>query len=388
MTDRAQIHHSGADQGLAGGRLTIDLDALAANYRTMAGLSEPAAAAAVVKADAYGLGMAPAVQSLVSAGCNRFFVALPEEGLAARRAAPKADIYVLNGPVSAEATAAFHEARLIPVLNSQSDIAVWEAHGWDGDVPRPCVVHVDTGMNRLGLTPAQARALAEDNAITQALTPVMVMSHLACADEPLNAMNRRQLESFQMVRTIFSKTESSLANSAGIFLGDDYHLDVTRPGIALYGGAAVSGADAATRPVVTAEARIVQVRHAKAGEAVSYGASARLRRDSLVAIAAVGYADGYHRAASGAGVPLRRAIEEGAAGFVHGKRVPLLGRVTMDLCMFDVTDLGAGTVSVGDYIELFGPNMPIDEVARAAGTISYELLTGLSRRFHRHYVGG
>lgn len=385
----ASPDHAGAPgPPLAGGRLTIDLGALVANFSRLAELSAPAEAAAVVKADAYGLGAAPVVRALAAAGCRRFFVALPHEGIAVRAAAPEAEIFVFAGLFGGEAAVSYRDAGLIPVLNSQSDIAVWEAHGWDGERALPCAIHVDTGMNRLGLTVERARALAEENALTGALKPIVIMSHLACADEPDNAKNRQQLELFQAVRALFPGIESSLANSAGVFLGGDYRCDLTRPGIGLYGGGAVSGLAKPMHPVVTAEATVLQVRHARAGETVSYGATHTLDRDSLVAVVATGYADGYLRSTSGSGVPLREARPQGAEGVVQGHRVPVLGRVTMDLTMFDVTDLGPDAVSVGDAIELFGPHMPIDEVAAAAGTIPYEMLTALGRRYHRHYVGG
>ncbi|WP_159590867.1 alanine racemase [Chelativorans xinjiangense] len=378
---------SGPAPHLAGGRLTVDLSALAANYRLLAKRSAPAQAAAVVKADAYGLGLGPVARALWAAGCRRFFVALPAEGLALRNVLPDAEIFVFNGLFGPEAAAAYREGRLIPVLNAQSDLSIWEAYGWDdGETPRPCAIHVETGMNRLGLAPERARTLAEENALTNALTPVLVMSHLACADTPGHPMNRRQLESFQALRALFPETESSLANSAGIFLGGDYLCDVTRPGIALYGGAPVSDAANPMRPVVTAEARVAQVKQVRAGDTVSYGA-APLHRDTIIAVASTGYADGYHRAASGGGVPLRD-VRGGASGFIHGHEAPVIGRVTMDLSLFDVTALGPDAVAVGDHIELFGPNMPIDAVAEAAGTVAYELLTSLGRRYHREYVGG
>jgi hypothetical protein len=238
-----------------------------------------------------------------------------------------------------------------------------------------------------GLTPERARMLAEENALTGALTPMLVMSHLACADQPAHPMNRQQLESFQQVRALFPQTESSLCNSAGILLGGDYLCDLTRPGIALYGGSPVGGTASPMRAVVTAEARIAQIRRVAAGQAASYGATP-LVRDTVIAVCSTGYADGYHRAASGAGVPLRQAGKPGACGFIHGKEVPVLGRVTMDLTLFDVTELGPDAVAVGEHIELFGPNMPIDRVAEAAGTVAYELLTSLGRRYYREYVGG
>lgn len=379
---------AGAALRLASGRLTIDLAALAANYRTLTKLSAPAETAAVVKADAYGIGIERAVPVLWDAGCRRFFVALPEEGIAVRKSAPEAEIFVLGGFFSAEAAADYARARLIPVLNSETDIAMWEAHGWDdGEAPRPCAIHIDTGMNRLGLSVERARLFAEDNALTGAITPILVMSHLVSADEPSSPMSQRQLERFQQVCTSFPGVQASLANSAGIFRGHNFVFDVVRPGIALYGGAAVAGVENPMLPVVTAEARILQIRQVRTGETVGYGGAARLERNSVVAIAGAGYADGYPRSTSGAGVPLRRAETAGAAGFLHGHAVPVLGRVSMDMTAFDITALGLDAVGVGDFIELFGPNMPVDAVAKAAGTIAYELLTQLSRRFHRTYLG-
>lgn len=380
--------HSGADPRLAGGRLTIDLDALARNVRLLRRQVEPARVAGVVKADAYGLGVTHVAPVLWREGCRTFFVALPEEGIALRALLPEADIYVLNGLFGAEAAPAYARHRLLPVLGSQTDIACWEAFGWDdGDTPRPCAIHVDTGMNRLGLSPSEARTLAGENRLTRALTPRLLLSHLACADDPAHHLNRRQLESFESLGRVFDGIESSLANSAGCFLGPAFAFDLARPGIALYGGRPVNGIDNPMEPVVTAEARIVQVRRVPAGETVSYGAASALSRDTLVAVASVGYADGYHRAGSGAGVPLRDVRPQGARGILHGHAVPVLGRVTMDLTMFDVTGLGPAAVAAGDWIELFGPNLPIDDAAAAAGTISYELLTSLGRRYHRHYAG-
>lgn len=383
----SHISDTGPPPHLAGGRLTVDLSALVANYQLLARRSAPAGAAAVLKADAYGLGLKPVGSALWAAGCRRFFVALPQEGIELRAVLPEAEIFVLTGLFAVESAVAYREARLIPVLNSQSDISIWEAHGWNDQRSRPCAVHVDTGMNRLGLTPERARSLAEENALTGALTPILLMSHLACADTPDHPLNRRQLESFQAVRTLFPQSDSSLCNSAGIFLGSDFLCDLTRPGIALYGGAPVKGSANPMRAVATVEARVVQVRHVRAGETVSYGATP-LARDSVIAVCSAGYADGYHLAGSGDRVPLRRAVRKGAEGFIHGRRVPVVGRVTMDLTLFDVTEVGMDVIAPGDHIELFGPNMPIDEVAEAAGTIAYELLTSLGRRYYREYVGG
>ncbi len=377
---------TGPDPRFAGGSLTIDLDALKANYRALASVCAPAVTAGVVKADAYGLGIARVAPALARAGCTRFFVALPEEGKAVRDALPDAAIYVLNGLFCEDAGRFYLEHRLVPVLNSHVDLRLWERFCGVSGSTLACAINVDTGMNRLGMSIEEALALAADNALTRAIEPVLVMSHLACADEAAHPMNRRQLESFQRVAAAFPGIESSLVNSAGILLGTDHHFDMTRPGIAVYGGAITSGGRSPMRTVVTAEARVAQVRHARAGETVSYGATQALSRDSVIAVAAVGYADGYNRAGSASGVALRQTGISAGHGFIHGHRVPILGRITMDLTMFDVTDLGPDVVSPGDFVELFGPNISIDEAAASAGTISYELLTGLGRRYHRRYV--
>ena len=384
MADDLRYREAGPDARLAGGQLTIDLRALQANYHALARIAGKAHTAGVVKADAYGLGAEAVVPALVEAGCDTFFVALPTEGIAVREAAPKARIYVLGGLFGREAAEVYAEAALVPVINTREEAAIWEAVGHAGGKPRPCAIHVDTGMNRLGLTMAEARALAEENALTGALRPVLIMSHLACADEREHPQNRLQLEAFRAVRALFSGVPASLANSAGIVLGRDFHFDMVRPGIALYGGS--PGGRTGMHPVATTAARIVQIRHAAAGETVSYGATVTLERDTIIAVASAGYADGLHRALSGSGVPLRAASASGGRGFVHGRRVPILGRITMDLTMFDVTELGDGALAVGDTIELFGPNILLDEAAAAAGTISYELLTSMGRRFHRSYV--
>jgi alanine racemase len=386
--EHPQFEGGGPDFHLAGGVLTIDLAALADNWRALAKLSAPAEASAVVKADAYGLGARHVVPALAGAGCRRFFVALPHEGAVVRAAAPEAEIYVFSGPLSAETGPFFREHRLVPVLNSTRDVAIWESEGWLDGRRLPAALHVDTGFNRLGMTPAEASQFAQDNALTGAVRISLLVSHLACADEPQHPLNRQQLEAFQAVRALFPEAESSLANSAGLLLGGGFAGGLTRPGISLYGGVASSAGGFAARPVARAQARILQVRQAAAGETVGYGAAARLSRDSVIAIAGAGYADGLHRSGSGSGVPLRAAVPAGGTGFVGGRRVPILGRISMDLTAFDVTDLGADGVAAGDMVELFGPNIPIEEAAQAAGTISYELLTGIGRRYHRVYVWG
>jgi alanine racemase len=377
---------AGADPRLAGGRLTIDLHALIANYHALQHLCAPASTAGVVKANAYGLGVEFVAPALLKAGCRHFFVALPEEGQQLRKIALETAIFVLAGLFEAEAARFYSDSRLIPVLNTEREIAIWEAHCGVVGEALPCAIHVDTGMNRLGLSVEQAIAFAEDNALTAAVQPVLLMSHFAAADTPLHPLNRRQIGAFQKVRQSYGGIEASLANSAGIFLGKGAHFDLARPGIALYGGAPVSGLKNPMLPVVTAEARIVQIRKVEPGETISYGATGTVDRPATIAVAAVGYADGFMRALSGAGVPLRSSVPRGGSGFAAGRRVPVIGRITMDLTMFDVTDCSHDALQPGDFIELFGPNIPIDEAAEAAGTIAYELLTSLGPRWQRHVI--
>lgn len=377
-----------SDPRIATARLTVDLGALADNYRLLRERSGGAEAAAVVKADAYGTGLEEAAGALSRAGCETFFVAVPEEAVRLRRTVPGAQVFVLSGIFDMESAAVLAEAGAVPVLNSLDQIETWSAYWKAHGSRRPCAIHVDTGMNRLGLSEAEALAFAERNAQDHTVTPILLMSHLACADTPEHPLNRGQLESFQRVRAAFGDIESSLANSAGIFLGPDFRFDITRPGIALYGGEAVNGMINPMQPVVRAEARILQIRRVKAGESVSYGASQSVARDSLVAVCGAGYADGWHRAGSGAGVPLRDAVTDGFAGALNGRRVPAIGRVTMDLTMFDVTDVPDAELAGAQWIELFGETVALDDAARAAGTIGYELLTSLGSRYHRRHVGG
>jgi alanine racemase len=352
--------------------LTIDLAALVANWRTLAARAAPAECAAVVKADAYGIGIEPAVAALAAAGCRTFFVALPEEGRRARDAAPGAAIYVLDGFLPGWESA-FRAAALRPVLNSFGSLEAWA----ERCAGMPSALQVDTGMNRLGLSLREVLELARRPDLLARLAPALLLSHLACADEPEHPMNLSQLALFREVRREFPQLPASLANSAGIHLGADYYFDLVRPGIALY-GAAFSRNHPPLSPVVTAKARIVQLRDAAAGEAVGYGATQHLESDARIAILSAGYADGYHRLAG--------ASDErpGASAFVRGHAVPIVGRVSMDLIAVDVTGI-VGIVE-GDWVELFGPNIPIDDVAEAAGTIGYEFLTGLSRRAERRYL--
>ena len=353
--------------------LTIDLRAVAANWRNLAALASPAECAGVVKADAYGLGLEPVSRALRDAGCRTFFVALPDEGRRLRALLPQAAIYVLNGLPPGRA-ADFAAADLRPVLGSPPEIADWAAHCRQTG-PLPAAIHVDTGMNRLGLRPEEVPALLESGLLGR-FRPSLVMSHLACADEPGNALTLRQLELFRRVRALFPGVPASLANSAGTLSGPEFMFDLVRPGIALYGAEAIEGR--ALRPVVTLEAPVAQVREAAPNESVGYGAAQTLRRPTRLAVLCIGYADGYLRAASASD------SRRGAEAAVMGRRVPVVGRVSMDLTAVDVTDIPEA--ERGAMVELIGPTIPVDELARAAGTIGYEVLTRLGNRLIRHYV--
>ncbi len=381
MTDDFNDDDAFASAGL---RLTVDLGALVENWRDMARRSGKARTSAVVKADAYGLGIEDVGETLYGAGARDFFVATADEGATLRLYAPEARIFVLSG-IWPGLERRFFENDLVPVIASEEQLTFWMSVLSDyGDYP--CALQVDTGFNRLGLPMDDAIALADDVSRPASFAPVLVMSHLACGDDPTNAMNRQQLEAFRKVSAAFEGIEASLANSAGIFLGSDYHFDLTRPGIATYGGEAVPRMANPMRPVATAEARIIQTRSVKSGETVGYGRALQLTRDSRLAIVSAGYADGYMRSQSSGGVPLRQTGIAGGHGFIAGHKVPVAGRITMDLTIFDVTDLPENLARAGDYIELFGSNVSVDDAARAAGTIGYEMLTGMGLRHERRYI--
>lgn len=365
-------------------RVTIDTEALKANWRTLDVLNGKARTGAAVKADGYGLGAARVAEALFDAGCRDFFVAWMEEGVSLRTALDGAGrrdarIYVLQGLALADVPACL-EARLIPVLSNLAEVAAWGEGLERAGRSAPAALQFETGMNRLGLDAAEIPIVKAARA-GGVLDIRLLMSHLASADEGTE-QREAQRRQFLSICEHFPGVDRSLANSAGSFLGEGYAFDLTRPGIALYGGRAGAPSDGRLKPVATLTAAILQVRTAKAGEAAGYGAAAKLARDTRIATVGLGYADGYPRAASGAGVPLRET-RPGAMAFVAGHHVPVLGRVSMDLTLLDVTDAPADLVEPGTRAEFFGANVSIDAVADAAGTIAYELLTGLGRRVER-----
>jgi alanine racemase len=352
----------------AGGLLTIDLNALAANYRDLAARAKPAECAAVVKADAYGIGLEPAVAALAAAGCKTFFVALIDEALKLRTVAPDAAIYVLNGlnPGTADA---FRDIDARPVLGSMVEVEEWDAAARAAKEPLPTAIHIDTGT-----LAGKLKSLA--------FKPTLVMSHFARADETGQPMTLRQIADFKALAAKFSGIAASLANSAGILAHPDSRFDLVRPGISLYGGRALIEGDNPMKPVVRLDVKVVQVRKAKAGDSVGYGGEFKLARDSRLAVISAGYADGIPRASGSTNE--KRGIE----AIVAGKRCPTVGRVSMDLIVIDITDLPEGAVKRGDLATLLGEGISVDDLAAPSGTVGYEVLTRLGSRYRRTYIGG
>ena len=356
-----------------GARLTIDRAALAANWRLLGAVAAGPRAAAVVKADGYGLGTERVVETLAKAGCATFFVAHLSEALRARRAAPDAEIYVLNG-VPPGGIADMLQARVRPVLGSGEEVAAWRADAPEG---APAALHVDTGMSRLGLRPEEIGDLPA------VFRPALVMSHFVSSEEPDDPLNARQIAAFQRVAALFPGAIPSLSNSSGVFLrrARAFAEGLVRPGYALYGGNPTPDAPNPMREVVRLDATILQIRHVAAGETVGYNAAWAARRPSLIATVSLGYADGFLRSGSST------SDSPGAAALIEGHRVPLVGRVSMDLITLDVTDLPAGLARRGATATFVGGGLALDEVARTLRTNGYEVLTRLGGRFERVVVG-
>ena len=358
--------------------LTIDLGALRANWGALNRVCGQAECAGVVKADAYGLGIDQIAEALRREGCRTFFVATLSEARRVREVQPGAVIYVLDG-LLAGAETHYTGFDLRPCLSSLAEVRDWAA--WCQAIGRrlAAAVHLDTGINRLGLGPADVTLLAAERDLFAAFDLSLVMSHLACADEPDSPRNPAQRRLFDQLRAQLPPARASLANSGGVFLGPDYHYDLVRPGIALYGGRAHEGRENPMRYVVRFQARILQVRDVAAGEAVGYGATFKVERPSRVAVLACGYADGFLRALS---VSTGTA---GPVGHIGPHPVPIIGRVSMDLITVDVTDVPANLAVRGNWVEILGPRTTIDDLTDRAGTIGYELLTRLGQRVHRVY---
>ena len=363
-----------SDSEVEAASLTVRLGAVAENYRTLRGLAGSASVAAVVKADGYGLGAAMVAPALAAAGCDSFFVARLEEGIKLRPVLPKARIFVLDGPTP-ETASALIAHNLTPVLNGLHGIAAWSEAAKVSHRTLDAVLNMDTGMNRLGLSSADVSTIAgEWKTRLAGLNLILLMSHLACADDlgPGAAMNREQLSRFRAALAMLPPAKASLAASSGIFLGADYHFDLVRPGIALW-GVGPKGHENPMKTVAVLTARVLQTRRIDKGETVGYAATFRAKRPTMLATMPLGYADGIMRTASNRGV----------AAF--GKaRAPYAGRVSMDLMTIDITDMAAPP-GRGDMVELFGDTVSVSEMADHCATNEYEILTGLSPRVPRRY---
>ena len=370
----AQMPHIPAS---ATGVITVDLRQIRTNWRSLSERVAPAECGAVVKADAYGLGAARVIPALNAAGCRSFFVATPGEAIAARRLAPEATIYALDGLLPG-AGAELIGCGAVPVLASLEEVREWAALATDSGRRLPAALHVDTGLNRLGLSWSDVSVLDGEGFIER-IDLRLVMSHLACADNAVDPKNEEQREAFDKMRWYFPDVRASLAASDGLMLGAPYHYDLVRPGYALYGGQAFQGSPTPVAPVVTVKARVLQVRYVAQGESVGYSATWRPTRPSRIAVIAAGYEDGLARALS------RGSGEAGLCVAIGGALAPIVGRVSMDLVTVDVTKLKVPPAR-GDFVDIIGPGLSIEAMGAAAGTIGYEVLTHLAARFHRHYV--
>ncbi|AFL48850.1 alanine racemase [Sinorhizobium fredii] len=375
--DRHALHIQGreAEAGAgASGYLTIDLAALRRNYQKLSAAVAPATVAAVVKADAYGLGAQQVSKALHAQGCRQFFVAHLAEAIELRSLLPNdTQIAVLNGlQPGAEITCA--KANIVPVLNSLEQFRRWSFTAQKLGRVLPTVLQFDTGMSRLGVPLQERTALAAVLKDCRSIEILFIMSHLACADEVDNKQNADQLAEMRLIAAEFADLDVCFANSGGVFLGRDYHGALSRPGIALYGGAPIAGRPNPIEPVVRLDVAVIQTRTVPAGTRVGYGGAHVTSAETRLATIAAGYADG-----------LPRSLSDRGAVFFDGVRLPIVGRVSMDSITVDITALPEGTLSLGSLVEVLGPHQTLEDVAEAAGTISYEILTGLGRRYERRY---
>ena len=360
--------------------LRIDLDALRANWRKLNDAAGAAECASVIKADAYGLGIEQICRALIDEGCRTFFCATVDEGHRIRAVDPGVAIYILDGLLPG-ASAYYSGFNLQPALSSLPEIQEWATYCTSIGRRLPAAVHIDTGMNRLGLPDYEIDALASLPGLFDNFELTLILSHLACADYRDSPMNTLQRERFDRLTARLPGARRSLANSGGIFLGPAFHYDLVRPGIALYGGRAFEGSPNPMRTVVKLSAKVLQVRNVAASETVGYGAAHTARKPTRVATIACGYADGFLRALGGS------TDNPGPAGYIGAHPVPIVGRVSMDLITLDVSDVPEELVFRGAWVEVMGDRVTLDDLTDRAGTIGYELLTRLGRRVHRIYEG-
>ncbi|NTG47760.1 alanine racemase [Agrobacterium rhizogenes] len=377
MDGGARMSPAQARQRQAGatGYLTIDLVALRRNYETIAAAVAPAKAAAVVKADAYGLGADRVAPALYHSGCRDFFVAQFGEAEKLRpHLEADARIYVLNG-LQPGAEVACAQTGVVPVLNSMEQYKRWRSTAQAQGRILPAVLQFDTGMSRLGIPPEDRAAFAAELAQSTGVEIRFIMSHLASADETDNGQNAQQLAEMRKIAAEFPQFSVSFANSGGVFLGSDYHGVLTRAGIAVYGGALTVDKSNHIQPVIRLDVAVVQTRSVPPGTLIGYGGTHAAKVEMRLATLAAGYADG-----------LPRCLSDRGAAYYEGVRLPIVGRVSMDSITIDVTALPPGTLRLGSLVEVIGPHQTLEDLAKSAGTISYEILTGLGHRYHRDYL--
>lgn len=362
----------------SGAILTINLKAIIKNWKTLSKkLDKKTLCAAAIKTNAYGLGARKVASALVSAGCKNYFVAYPFEGKELREVVGNQQIFVLNGIVK-NMENFYVQNDLIPVINSLEQLKIYSHYAKKSNKKLKIAVHFDTGMVRLGIPTYELLELLENNDVFSSLEPVLVMSHLSCADDKKHPKNAQQLELFKKIKEAFKKKfpniKASLANSAGIYLGKEYHFDMVRPGIALYGGRPFDECSDLEN-VVGLKAQILQIQKAKPPQTIGYGATYELKEEKTIATASIGYGDGFFRSLSNKG-----------CGYINGQKAPIVGRVSMDLTSFDVSNISQ-KLSAGDYIDIISLNNPIEKLAKNAKTVNYEVLTNLGRRYYKNYIG-
>jgi alanine racemase len=368
-----------------GARLSIDLGAIGENWRFLADRVAPAQCSAVVKADAYGLGLAPVIRALFRVGCRLFFVAYVSEGIQVRQVlrhlhgGDEAVIYVLNG-FSPEMGILFQEGNLRPVLGSHEELREWGGFCQSLGERLPAALHIDTGMNRHGFLEADISTLQGDFSWADPFTLALVMSHFISSQDLLSPRNATQQAAFDVLRRTLPPAPASLANSSGIFLPQKPYYEVVRPGYALYGGNPIPGQANPMGSVVRLEARVISVHWVEAGGTVGYDGCWTTDHPRRLCTLSIGYADGYLRAASQTAIEQRMVL-------IGGKPCPCVGRISMDMCVVDVTHLEGSAVSRGDFAVIIGDSLSVDDVGKQADTIGYEILTHLGRRFYRTYSG-
>ncbi len=362
----------------AGSRLTIDLSALAHNWKLLAARAAPGECAGVVKANAYGIGIEKAVPALLAAGCKTFFVAHLSEAKRVRTVAPEAEIFVLNGllPGTAQIYAAHN---LVPTLGSPEEIVEWRdfvaRSGWKGGA----ALHVDTGLNRLGLRVGEALQLKQDGKL-DGFHISLLLSHFVSSEEPENPLNQRQIDAVSHLMNQIQAERASLCNSSGFFLKNPPFHNLSRPGFALYGGNPTPGKPNPMRHVVSLDSRVLQLRDVPPGETAGYNEKWTARRPTRIATICLGYADGITRQLS------TTDARQGGYAVVASCRCPFVARISMDLITIDVTDMPASAIKRGDYVQILGDQISVDDMAAWGNTNGYEILTSLGSRYSRRYV--